>query len=333
MADIAIDGGFFSDKSLVAEDFAKAFDGLISNGVLATNDANALKVTASSGMNVNVAAGYFWADGQFGRNASAKTVTIETASSDYVRYDRVIVRINQTLKRAEIAVLKGTATASPVVPDLTRDGTYYELSLATITVSASATSITTENIQDDREDTSVCGYCTPKMDTIDTATVFSNIYAQWDHIKGQLAEDPAGHLQLQIGDLTDLTTTEKTNLVGAVNEVKSIVLSKSSQVLFDGIFDTSNNWTLSLDSPWTEFDFLYFQSNFYTGGGPYKNYVAEFIPTSAIATDATYCGMYNSNLSIYGLKFPSALQIAAGVANRYTHALIVGVSFKEGGNS
>ena len=237
MADnIIIEGGFFSDKQIIAEDFATAFSGLVSNGVLETIDNNALKVTAGTGMNLNVSRGYFWIDGQFGKNGTSTVVTIDIGDSEYSRYDRIVARVNKTTKTVEIGVLKGTANANPVAPDITRDGTIFELSLATIEIPATATELTTANIQDNRADTDLCGFCSPKFDEIDTSAVFDGFYAEWEQFKGQLANDPAGNLQFQIGNLNNLETENKENLVKAINETTHTV--DGIPVDLTGIYNT-----------------------------------------------------------------------------------------------
>lgn len=167
MADIMIEGGFFSNKEVIAEDFSTAFSGLVTNGVLESSNPDVFKVTATTGMSLNVNKGYFWVNGQFGRSTTVTSLTLDMGDESYNRYDRVVVRMNMVLKSPEIAILKGVASANPTPPDLTRDERYYELCLATIKVKATVTSITDEDIVDNRDDVNLCGYCMPKAEKVE----------------------------------------------------------------------------------------------------------------------------------------------------------------------
>ena len=128
-------------------------EGVVASGHLA--------VTANStpAMNVDVAAGSVWVQGDYssdsgmyyGHNDAAVNLAIATADATYARIDLVIAQINDSAYSGstddwELVVLTGTASASPAAPTLPSSA--YKL--ASIAVAASATTIVSGNITDER---------------------------------------------------------------------------------------------------------------------------------------------------------------------------------------
>lgn len=148
--------GFFEDTDVLAEDFARFASGILSNGVL-EDDNNTLKVTANNGMAVSVAPGYCWINGHFGKCEYAETFTVATADGTNARYDRVVARLDYSKRKISILILKGTPAATPEIPAITRDGTYYDLGLAVIYIRAGALAVSDSDITDTRSDSAVCG--------------------------------------------------------------------------------------------------------------------------------------------------------------------------------
>ena len=76
------------------------------------------------------------------------------------RIDRVVVRLenDQSARRMGIRLLTGTPSAIPQPPALTRNAQVWELSLAQVRVRASATTIASEDVTDERGDAQACGY-------------------------------------------------------------------------------------------------------------------------------------------------------------------------------
>jgi len=128
-------------------------------GVVATTH---LAVTANStpAMNVDVAAGAVWIQGDYatdagmyyGYNDATVNLSIATADATHGRLDLVIAQVNDSAYSGsdddwELVVVTGTASASPGAPTLPSSA--YKL--ATITVGAAVTTIVSGNIADNRE--------------------------------------------------------------------------------------------------------------------------------------------------------------------------------------
>ena len=203
-----------SDRTYNAESFESWIKPLMSNGVFGTG----MQVSAQStpDMSVSVAAGYANINGKIGAWPTANTMTIATASGVYPRWDVIVLRRDNTNRRITLEVKTGTASLTPSAPAPTRDADIYELVLAQIYVTAGTTSITNANIVDKRTDTSLCGLVTCPVVNPD----FTGLYAQFtqqfqdwfDHMKDQLDDDAAGHLQLEIDDIkADIGIVEDTD--------------------------------------------------------------------------------------------------------------------------
>lgn len=150
--------GFFDNTEVVSEDFARLVSGIVTSGVL-DDDVNTLKITAGGGMKVSAAPGYCWIEGHFGKAEAAETLTIDTASGSVGRIDRIVARCDYGACKVSLVVLKGEEGSEPTPPPIVRDGTYYDLGLATVSVPAGTIEITDSLITDTRADNAVCGGC------------------------------------------------------------------------------------------------------------------------------------------------------------------------------
>ena len=148
-----------ADRTANAEHLAAYLDGIITNGVVYKNGTD-LKVSASSGMTVQVLAGSAYINGRIFASDEAHSLTLETANATLSRIDRIVLRLNLESRLIELDVLTGTPTTNPVAPALTRTTTIHELGLANIIVAAGATSISSGIIVDTRQNNDVCGWVT-----------------------------------------------------------------------------------------------------------------------------------------------------------------------------
>lgn len=181
---MALKYGFFNsengDRKYNADDISNFFYKLISDGVLATPSTN-LQVQASDGMKVLVAPGYGMICAKYINATTAQSVQLEAADIALNRIDRIVLRLDRNARQITIEAKTGTPSASPAIPSITRTDDVWELSLARIYVAAGATSITQAEITDERSNTTVCGYITGMIDQIDTAELFAQFTAAFEH--------------------------------------------------------------------------------------------------------------------------------------------------------
>lgn len=222
------------DRKYDASSFEEWLKPFFNNGVF----NGEMLVSSGGGFDIKVAIGNAYINGKLRKFDDITTLTVEKSSSTLARIDNLVVRRNDTDRNFTLEVVKGVESASPVAPALVRENGVYDLCLARIYVGASVVEITQANITDTRMDSNLCGYVCATVDQIDFDQITlqweeylkefkaSNLaeFEEWEEaqqaaitlweinyksefdvwfekIKGQLSEDAAGKLQLEINDL------------------------------------------------------------------------------------------------------------------------------------
>ena len=203
----SLDNPFFynsvnGDRVYDADSFEYLLKKFFTTGVFTGDCA----VSATSGMGVQMAAGYCNIDGKVKFYANPVSLSLTTANPTYDRIDTVVIERNDTDRAFHVKAVTGSASATSAATAPVRSAGLYQIVLAEIYVTAGAVSITQANITDKRPDSSVCGLVCSAAQTPD----FSDLYAQFtdmfevwfDRMKGQLSTDAAGNLQNQIDALS-----------------------------------------------------------------------------------------------------------------------------------
>ena len=214
-------GSFFNsldgDRKYNAGHWAEYFSQFLTNGIYA-EPAESMQVQAAGGLDVLIAAGSCFINGYAGYSDGTDKVTVEYGGSS-PRIDRIVICLDMQGRRIYPAVRKGTAAASPSAPGIIRDGTFYDIGIASVYVKANATEITQADITDTRSDTSLCGWVTGVIDQIDTTALFAQYEAQWELLRAACAQDEAA----VIAAWDSLNTVKKVNDVEPVNGNVSLV--------------------------------------------------------------------------------------------------------------
>lgn len=152
--------GFFDsvdgDRKYSADDISNFFETLIPNGVMAEPE-NTFQVCENSGLTVKVLPGWGFISRKWIHNDAELFLTLDQPDIILNRADRIVIRLNRTLRTMEIAVKRGTPGEKPSVPALQRDDTVYEISLAYIMIWGGRTEIYQNDIGDERGNSDVCG--------------------------------------------------------------------------------------------------------------------------------------------------------------------------------
>lgn len=82
---------------------------------------------------ISIASGEAWVYGAWYQNDAATTQAVSTPATN-PRIDRLILRYDSTAQTVRIALLAGTAAASPVPPTLTQTASTFEVSLAQVAI-------------------------------------------------------------------------------------------------------------------------------------------------------------------------------------------------------
>lgn len=152
------DGTPSYDRAIDSLIYRKLLSQLFTTGVSPNSDTN-LKVVATASMSVDVHPGFAMLDGVMTMSEEVTTLTVSAADSIYDRIDSVVLRMNNNddHRNCDLYVVSGVPSANPVHPDLTREASIYEVSLADIRVRAGVSDIRSDDITDTRYDTERCG--------------------------------------------------------------------------------------------------------------------------------------------------------------------------------
>lgn len=185
------------DEYIGAENVMKWLHGR-SSGVFGA-DGN-LSVTANGDMTVSVSDGVGWlandkADGTvFWNDTKEQTgselqLTIPLPDAIRPRIDRIVVSWDTVdyAEKPRIEVLKGTPNNAPTAPELTNNTLKRQISLVRIYVAAAVSSISADNITDERLDPDVCGLVTDWV-SVDTTTIQAQVSALLEKVKTELAQ-------------------------------------------------------------------------------------------------------------------------------------------------
>ena len=203
---------------------------MITNGVNMTESTNLQVIANGTNNTLTVKAGYVIIEGAIKHFENDVTVTLPTADMNNSRIDTVVARLNlnESVRDIVIDVVSGTASATPTEPTLTRTTNVYEVGLANILVGVGATVISQSEVTDTRLLNSRCGLAT-SIGKIDTETLFTQLTtdfnAWFDNIKGQLSEDAAGNLQLQINAINDELDTTLVEVEEKVNNITNNLIT------------------------------------------------------------------------------------------------------------
>ncbi len=164
------------------KEFAEYFARVLTNGIF--NGGTNLQVTCTgSDINSVLNPGYAWINGYMYRNDSDLPLAHDLPDSVSDRIDRIVLRLDLSLtgRYLRAFVLKGTPADEPVAPELTRNETVWEISLAQVRIIHGKSFIEAAQIADERLNQDVCGLVNSLV-TVDTAAM----QAQFDAFMAEI---------------------------------------------------------------------------------------------------------------------------------------------------
>jgi hypothetical protein len=141
----------FEDQNTTEVQYSDLFRRIQNSGVAGDPSTSDLKAFGdSSGMVVKVPAGFAIVRGHAYFSNATESLTV-TSSAANPRIDLVVLELNPTANTTILKMVDGTPAVSPVAPSLTQttDG-IFQMALATVTVPASATTISAGNVVETR---------------------------------------------------------------------------------------------------------------------------------------------------------------------------------------
>lgn len=191
-----------------------------------TPPANGLKVTAHSGMHVQIEPGGAHIDGVMCHTDATWSVPLNKAHSTYPRIDRVVLAKDDSdgVRGVNIKILTGTPETHPRAKELTRESAYYEICLADIYVRAGVSEVSNSLITDRRMDEDVCGIVHPAFPVpLNLQSLYTQYQASLEEymsiVQSALDGTTAGTIKGMIGTLGDLKTDDKSCITASINEV------------------------------------------------------------------------------------------------------------------
>lgn len=224
---MAFSCGFYNslngDRKYNARQVSELFDGIIRDGVYASV-GDKLTVKQGTGMQIIVGTGRAWFNHSWSLVDAEYPLTVDQSDLILDRIDAVVLEVNESteVRNNSIKMVKGVAASSPQKPTMTDTEFVHQYPLAYITVKKGATAITTADIEINVGKDN-CPYVTSILEAVS----IEELYAQWEaqfkgweegqktqfeewfgEIKGQLSEDAAGNLQIQVNDVKSRVDNE-----------------------------------------------------------------------------------------------------------------------------
>lgn len=165
-----------------SDDYSACLAAIISNGVRRSS-ANDLRVNASGGMSLTINVGFAMINGRwYWNDAIFTSFSVPTApAGDLARKDRVVLRLDTSIssRNIRLAYIQGSTSVTPTAPELTRNNSIYEISIATINVNPNARAISQDDITDDRDDPDLCGWITTPIGYQDFFANLDTEFNEW----------------------------------------------------------------------------------------------------------------------------------------------------------
>lgn len=266
---MAVTCGFFNslygDRKYPADDISRIFDGVIRDGVY-MSIGDKFAVTATTGMTINVGSGRAWFNHTWTLNDTDLPILMDDPDLVLDRIDAIVLEINRSeeVRNNTIKAVKGIASSNPQNPVMVNTEFIEQVPFAYITRKHGVTEIKTEDIKI-VVGTSECPYVTSILEAAD----IDELFAQWDAqfgtwqnskkeefttwfegIRGQLEEDPAGHLQNQIDYIMNGQNVPNSGIAiythsrsGSVNELTGS--GPNGRALITSDIQEGDTWTVN----------------------------------------------------------------------------------------
>ena len=170
------------DRKYDYADWSRYFSQFITNGVFA-QPATAMQVQVAGGMNVKIAEGSAFVEGHAAYADGSDKIELSIGGPTD-RIDSIILRLDMEQRSIYPTVIEGKTADEAIV----RDGTFYDLALAEIEVTANLYEITQAHIKDTRLFEQVCGFAAGIIKQINTSELFAQYQAAWNDFVAQLGE-------------------------------------------------------------------------------------------------------------------------------------------------
>lgn len=163
---MAFSYGFFDSKGLdrtyTAENFCDYLGSIICNGIQDNYGQKFSLTAATSGLKVTLGTGKAWIDGHYFINDSRYSIDLtEFQDESLPRYVTIsiVLDTSENARKIAVEVTSGTPAENPTLPPFETTENRKRLLLYGVRLNVGATSLSSFDWYDYREDYNVCGYC------------------------------------------------------------------------------------------------------------------------------------------------------------------------------
>lgn len=222
---MSVTSGFFNsvdyDREYDATQFSSIFDGIINDGVYASQGNTFAVAPGSSGMEISVNTGRAWFNHAWILNDSLYTLTLETSEVVYDRIDAVVIEVDhrELYRRGSIKIIKGTPASTPEKPTMKQADNVYQYPLAYITVGAGVASITSDKIEN-AVGTDACPFVNGIIDRFSVEQMLSKYELELQKYMSSFELSAQKEFEAWFADLqTELDGDIAANLQNQINDV------------------------------------------------------------------------------------------------------------------
>lgn len=145
----------------------------------------------------------------------AETLDLGLPDSNLPRWDVVAIQFNKSLNLTGFVIKQGTASSSPLLPEISQTELVYELYICKVYRSAGATAITDADITDLRLDPAYCGIMADGVTSVDTESIAAQVAALLERLQAEIDG-------INTGTEIMLKTVYDTDNSGAVEDSKKL---------------------------------------------------------------------------------------------------------------
>jgi hypothetical protein len=138
---------FFDGQAIYQDDWFKSIGNVLFDGIICGIDNDLFAYADASGMQVKVKSGGAHIKGVYYFSDAEIVLPIDPViNSGNSRYDRIVIEVDRTNKTSTCKIVKGTESASPVTPTLTKSSTIQQLGIGLVLVEYGVSNIANTKI-------------------------------------------------------------------------------------------------------------------------------------------------------------------------------------------
>ncbi|WP_137744831.1 hypothetical protein [Robertmurraya siralis] len=308
---MAFTSGLFNsingDRRYNAPWFASYFATFIGNGVF-PNPSTGMQVIAGDGMQTVIKAGKAWINGYYAVNDDDYIMQHDIADGVLKRIDRIVLRLDFSLRELIPQLKKGAFASNPVAPTLQRDADAYEIALADVLINNGAISITQANITDLRLNAQLCGIVTGLVNQVDTTTIFNQYQSWFEEMTGEKLQEYDTWFSVHQQEFLDWFENIKDILDGDVagnllllieqnqRDIRTLIKNKTNVVV------AAANWLLNSEG--NRYEYVITDADITTDSVVDVNIQLDYLDYARMLLSA--CNSSNGAVTLYASSLPDA---------------------------